>query len=238
LTISSSRTAEFDVSEIVTHAYRLAGLLEVHQSLDTAQSNYGAQLLQLIVKSVATMGRFAKVMTTENVTLISGTRNYTLSTTTLDVLFDGAFVPVGQSLTAAQGETPIIPMSRDKWQGLSTHNAQGRPTEYFADRSAAQVVVYFWPTPDSGNAGTARMQVHRLRADVLDVNSTMEFETYWSEYFVCELASRLALSASRPLDLVVALKQEAKEKLDRARAEAKQHVSQQFVLAHRYGYRR
>ncbi len=155
--------------------------------------------------------------------------------TIIDLDGDGAFIPVGQTVTAAAGETPVRPVSRERWQAISAHNATGRPTEYFTDRTDAAVVVYFWPTPDAGNAGTVRLQTHRLRANTREGLATLDFEPFWQEYFVCELGARLALAHSMNLSRVQFLKAEAQEKLERCRAQAQQRGSQQFVIGHRSG---
>lgn len=235
MTVSTSSTFEFDVADIVKMAYQMAGLVSAYQALNQQQTQMGMDLLDMISRSTQTMGLFAKVTQFYNLTLASGTRNYTLPGTIIDVEGDGAFVPVGQSLTAASGETPVMPISRERFQGISAKDATGRPVEYFTDRTGAGIVIYFWPTPDASNAGTVRLQTHRLRANMREGAATIDFEPFWQEYFVCELASRLALSHSRQLGLVQYLKAEAQEKLEHCRAQSQQRGSQQFVVGHRSG---
>jgi hypothetical protein len=235
MTVSTSTTYEFNLSSIALLAYRKAGLVSVYQTLTAQQAGHALDELDLLVRSTHTMGLFAKVMRLENVTLVSGQRTYTLAADVLDVDGDGALITPGQPLDAAAGETPVKPISRERWQGLSNHGATGRPVEYFTDRTSNAILLYLWPTPDAGNAGTIRFQTHRLRANMRDGNATADFEPYWEEYFVTALAARLAMSHSMSLGRVKMLRDEAEGLLEKCRAQSQQRGSQQFTLAHRSG---
>lgn len=236
MTVSTSSTLEFNLSQIALLAYQKAGIVGPQGlGITSAQATHALQHLELIVKTSEARGLFAKSIGFTYVTLVAATSTYTLAGTVLDVIEDGAFIPVGQPLTGASGETPVTYITREKWQGLSAQNATGRPTMYFPDRTGATIVVNVWPIPDSGNAGTIRLQTHRLRADVTDGSKTLDFEAYWQEYFVAELGAQLALSHSMNLARVQYLKLEAKEKLDICRAYSNQRGPQQFVMAHRVG---
>ncbi len=235
MTVSTSSTYEFPVSDIVKMAYQTAGLLSIYQALNTQQAQVGMDMLDLISRSTQAMGLFAKVIQFYDLGLLAGTRNYTLPATIMDVQSDGAFIAVGQSLTAASGETPVRQVERERWQGNSAKNATGRPVEYYADRTGAQVTLYFWPTPDAANAGTVRLQTHRLRANMREGTATVDFEPFWQEYFVHELAARLALAHSMAPVRVQLLKAEAQQKLELCRAQSQQRGSQQFMFSHRSG---
>lgn len=239
MTVSTTNTFEFDISGIALLAYRKAGLVSLYTALTDPQAKYAMDELDLVVRSTHTDGLFAKVMRFEQVTLVAGTSNYTLPTYVLDLDGDGAFVPVGQPTSGgAVGETPVRPISREKWQALSNQGASGRPVEYFTDRTGSAIVVYVWPIPDAGNAGTIRFQAHRLRANAREGQATLEFEPYWQEYFVTALASRLAMSHSLGLGRVKMLRDEAEELLKRCNAQSQQRGAQQFSVAHRSGQAR
>lgn len=235
MTISTSRTFEFDVAAIVKLAYQTAGLLSIHQAVNAQQAQHGMDMLDLLVKSTQTMGLFAKTIAFYDLQLLAGVRSYPLAASVLEAQGDGSFIAVGQSLTAASGETPVKMVSREEWQALSAKDADGRPTMYFVDRTASEATVYFWPTPDAANAGTVRLQTHRLRADTREGGVTLEFEPYWQEYFVCALGAKLALTHSKNLGKVKFLEERADEYLERCRAQAQQRGSQQFVVAHMSG---
>jgi hypothetical protein len=238
LTVSTSTTYEFPISGLVLLAFRKAGVVSLYQSLTDQQAKYAYDELDLLARSTQTMGLFAKVMRFDIIPLAEGVASYTLATDVLDVDGDGAFIPVGQPLTAATGETPVKPISRERWQGLSNHAATGRPVEYFTDRTGSQIVYYVWPTPDASNAGNIRIQSHRLRANMRDGNATPDFEPYWQEYFVAALAARIATSHSMALPRVQMLRSEAQDLLERCRAQSQQRGSQQFVIGHRSGMMR
>lgn len=235
MAVSATNTFEFDLSALALLAYRRAGIVSIYQSLTDQQARSALDELDLLVRSTHTMGLFAKVMRLETVTLVAGQRSYTLAADVLDVDGDGALITPGEPINAASGETPVKPISREKWQGLSNHSATGRPVEYFTDRTASAITLYLWPTPDASNAGTIRLQTHRLRANMRDGNATSDFEPYWQEYFVAALAARLAMSHSLNLGRVKMLRDEAEDLLKLCRGQSQQRGSQQFVLAHRSG---
>lgn len=233
MTVSSSSTVEFDISKVAKLAYQMAGIVSVYSGLTTQQATHAQDLLELITKTAQTFGMMARTAQLYNLTLTASVSAYTLPQSILDVLEDGAFIDPSQNVNAASGETPVRAISRETWQGLSAKDATGRPTLYFPDRTADALVLNIWPTPDAQNAGTIRLQTHRLRADVIDGSATLDFEVYWTEYFVAELGARLALSHSMSGERVSMLKREAADKLEKCRAYSNQHVDQQFVLSHR-----
>src|SRR5688572_31589440 len=105
------------------------------------------------------------------------------------------YIPEGETLDRASGETPIERIAAERWQILSAKNATGRPRMVFADRGGTVVTAKFWPIPDE--AGTVRLQVHELSADTLEGNKTVDAERYWAKYLLFELASYLCPAKSR-----------------------------------------
>ena len=235
MTVSTQTTFECNISQIALLAYRRASLVSIYQTLNAQQAGHAYSELDLLVRETHTMGLFAKVMRLENVALVAGQRAYTLAADVLDVDGNGALISPGQPVDAATGETPVRPISRERWQALSNHAATGRPVEYYTDRTSSAIVLYLWPTPDTGNAGSIRLQTHRLRANMLEGTATADFEPYWQGYLVAALAARLATGHSMSLQRVKALRDEAEDLLGKCRGQSQQRGAQQFFLAHRSG---
>jgi hypothetical protein len=237
VTISASTNFEFNVGEICKLAYRNAGLLSPYQGVSDPLAGAARDALQLVVNASQAKGLFARVVEFTNVTLASGTSRYTLATSILDVAGDGAFIPVGQSLTAASGEMPVASMQRDEWQGLSAKNVTSRPTRYYAHKTASAVELRLWPTPSSTEDGaTVRFQTHRFRADVRDAAATVDYERYWTQYLVLALAAELSRQNSMPMERVLELKASAREALEECKAQSKQRGPEQLTVSCRTGW--
>lgn len=239
MTISTDRTYNPDIGAVLRMAFRRAGILNEYQTLSPAQATTGREDLESLVEHLQVEGVAARVRTFELVTLVSGTRDYTLTASTLDVEGDGAFIPAGETVDAAAGETPIQPMTIQEWQSLSTKDAQSRPFRYYLDRTADLLVVKFWPTPSDAETGASvRFVVNRLRANNLDANATMDLERYWREYIIWALAERIAFSRSRNMGRVAYCAQRAEQVLKRCRSAAAPQVATGFRLGHRTAWSR
>ncbi len=101
--------------------------------------------------------------TTEDITLVSGTREYELNDATVrvwhaDYLTSSTAQP--EALTAVQLEW--LNQNVAGWRNSET----GTPREYYVDVQLAEVVVGFNPTPDASSSGgypTVRLFVSRTR---------------------------------------------------------------------------
>ncbi len=237
MTVSTSRTYNPDISAILRMAFRRCGLLNEHQDLDEAKSKDGRLELEALVDFLQVEGMAARVRTFEVITLVSGTRDYTLSASTMDVEGDGSFIPVGETVDSASGETPIQAMTIQDWQGLSSKDASGRPFRYYLDRTSDLLVVKFWVTPGASEDGASvRFVVNRLRADNLVGSNTVDFERYWRDYIVWAMAERLAFNYSIPGSLRMELGRKAEQALGKCRGAAAPQTPTDFRLGHRTGW--
>lgn len=229
MTISASRTHEFNVGQICRLAYREAALLNVYQDMTAQQAAAAMDFFQVIVHSAETEGLFARSVEFETVTLVAGTSEYALDTSTLDVHGNGAYIAAGQT----ESELPVMPISREMWQGKGVRVEGGPPSEYYAHRSSSTVEVWLWPTPGTSEAGgTVRLQSRRLRADVTTSTVTPDAERFWTEYFVLRLAEKLAGSSGLGLDRTQNLERKAERALQKCRGKANPSTNQQIVIRH------
>lgn len=233
MTISTSRTGNPDIAAILRMAFRRCGLLNEWQDLDEAKSKVGREELDALIDFLQVDGIASRARTFEVITLVSGTRDYTLSASTLDVEGDGAFIPAGETVDAASGETPIVPMTIQDWQGLSAKDATGRPFRYYLDRTQDLLVVKFWVTPgESEDGASVRFVVHRLSADNTVGSNTVDKERYWRDYLVWALAERLAFAYSIPGSLRLELGRKAMDALAKCRGAAAPQNPTDFILGH------
>lgn len=237
MTVSSTATFEFNIGQIVLMAWRDAGLKSIYQSLTTQEVSDGIDKLTRISMASHAKGLFARTVEFQTVTLASGTDTYPLTADILDVVGSGMYADPTQP-TPANSETMVAPKLREQWHELAAKSASSRPTLFYVDRDTSTAKVVVWPIPGASEAGgRIRFQVHRFRADVRDPNATVDYERYWTDYLVAELAAKLALSNALPLPRYQALQAVAMSKLNECRAMSKEKPNQQFSVAHRSGWR-
>ena len=236
MTVSSTKTTEFDVAQIILMAYRKAGLKNTREALQTHEMVAGKWELELILDELEAHGVSARSRTFREVTLTEGTYIYTMPTWVLNVIGAGMYIQAGESdLTKASGEILVQPMTVGEWQMLSSKDSTGTPYRYMVDRTAHPVSLRYWPIPDE--AGTVRHQVHQLLGDVQDTTATPDLQRYWTRYLVRALAFELAENNTVGPAKLASLKSERERSFVRAKAYARQRPPQVMVMGHRTNWR-
>ncbi len=231
MTVATTRTRRFRIDQIVTAAYRLAGLLNEHQAPNTAQKNAAYDLLETMLKENQVTGLFAREIVFETITLTAGTNEYNLSESTFDVIADGMYIDAAESdPDHAAAEMVVTQIDREQRQTIQAKNASAIPTMFYVDRTADTVKVWLWPIPNE--AGRVRFQVHRFVADSFDGNATPDLEVFWEQWEIWELAHQLATAASLSMDRILHLQTVAEKKLMLCRAYANPRGSQQAYADH------
>lgn len=234
MTISTSRTGEFTVHQIVRAAYRCAGLITVGQEPSAAKAAAGRELLQFILMDLEADSLCARNTVFEDVPCVAGQAAYVLSDDALDVEGQAAYVPPGETPETAESQTSLAQLPRERWLSLTNKTAAGRPTLYWADRATSPITLRLYPVPDE--AGTVRLQVQRLRASMLEGSATPDMERFFAEYLRWRLAHDLAVENSLPLDKVAYLMGMAAQRRNRMMGAASQGIADTMYVDH--GYRR
>lgn len=234
-TESSLSTYVPTIDMVVAQAYRRAGLLNEQQSPSTVQGALARAALNDLADALEAEGVFMRSVQYGYVTMVTGQNVYTMSENVLDIVGDGAYIDPSGSLLPfkAASEVPVIKRDRDTWQGISSKSAQGQPVIYYFAREAPKATLYVWPTPTTTqNGGLIRFQLKQTRPDMIDGTKTMPFERYWTDFFVWELAYRLAMDNSLDLGRVQALQQQALALKASAKSFSKQNVTMQANISH------
>lgn len=224
MTISSTRTWEMTVGQIVIAAMRLAGLLSPEETPSNLQALHGRDQLGLLLKSPAFSQAITRGVVIQPVTLTGLTTTYSLDSSVIEVQGDGWYTATGET-----GKTPVTQKPQHEYEALQGGAADQIPVAFFADRSASPVTVSFWP---GAAAGTVRLLCHRQRADVTDANATLDLEQHWQDAVVQALAGRLAMAASLSADRVGGLDVRARQARVEAREVSGAKVAQQAELDH------
>lgn len=230
MTVSSSIGRQWTIDQLVTRAWRYAGLLEISTPATTQQLTFGRELMDDILDALATEGAFARVVSFYEQLLVAGTYKYTMPANVIDIVTPAMYIdPTNTDTSKADGETIINVIRQEEWQRYSSKSAKGRPYKVYPHRVSTPIEVFLWPIPDE--AGTVRFQIHRRLADSDDGSSTFDLENYWMEYLKTELAHQLAESQSMESGKVNRLFRDALMKLNKAKGKANQRTGTRMFIA-------
>jgi len=235
MTISTARSYEFNIGQIVRQGYLDAGLLNVNQTPASAQMQAGIDHLQRISSSSAVFGFIARETDFYVLTLQATVSAYSLPEYVVDVVGSAMFIdPTQVAQGVSSAEIPVDPIMRERWQTLgSKSSTDAAPSYYFVNRAEIPVEVKIWPVPGTAqDGGQIRFQVQKLRADARSSTATPDFERFWVDFLVYELAARLAIANSLSAERIVALQGKADRALKDAKSFGRQHGRQQFKLGY------
>lgn len=236
MTVAATTSFELTIDQIVLAAYRQAGLLHYAQGLDSARGSYGRTMLATIIDLLQAEGTQVRCVTFTDLTLESGTFQYSFGQEVIDVLGDGALISSDDDPDKPAATTPILQMDRARWQALSSKAAESsRPTLYYAERFGTVVQAWFWPIPsDPGAIARFMTQVHY--PDVNNGSNTVKLERQWAQYLIWQLAYELALSQGKSADKRQELRAGAQYRLQLCKGFSNQHTGSQMILDHPTGW--
>lgn len=116
-------------------------------------------------------------------------------------IMTGGNVDMVKPLRAQQGyfldssgvRRPIYPLSWDEWMRLTQTTQQGAIAQYFIDKQALSLNVYFWLVPDTTAAtGTAHLLLQQQVTGPVNLVETMNFPAEWGLALVWGLADEIA----------------------------------------------
>lgn len=174
---------------ILSDAYLDAGRRQEGQVISSERIVDGMKRLTDIVNYEQTQGLKLWLQADTSVTLVSGTRDYTVTVSSTKPLR----ILQGYYLDSSDVSRPIYPLSWDEWLRLSTRTEEGQITQFFVDKQATALVVSFWLTPDDTAAeGTAHLLLQRQVTNPISVVETMEFPIEWRSFLRWAVADELA----------------------------------------------
>lgn len=223
---------EFTIDDIVVHAYRRCGYLNIGQSLDDldpAYSGHGKRTLKLIVDHLVTRGINQKNIEFFDLQLTEGVYRYTLPNTALLIVSDGMYFPPGEPPDRASGETLVKQIHINEWHMYSAKNAVARPTQFAASRPTPNE-IFFWPIPDE--AGTVRLRLQQYYPNTNEGQDKLSLRSYWNKFFVFQLAYELSIDLTMPATVQGSLKMNAAEAFRFCRIHAKPVVAEHAPVFH------
>lgn len=180
--------------EIITDAYRDCGLLGLGDNPNSEQTAEAMRRLNKYVNYLQTQGLKLFVQEDFALTLVQGQGLYTLGPTG-NVAFNAKPRRCIEAYYTDnnQNRRPLILMSRNEWDTLSTTTTQGTVTSVFPDKQQLTLNINLWLVPD---ATAVTGQVHLILDEQIgnfaQVTDTMAFPPEWSLCLEWGLAYQLS----------------------------------------------
>jgi hypothetical protein len=212
MTVSGTKTFDLDVTEYIEEAFERCGLeARTGYDLKTAKRS-----LNLMLADWANRGLNQWTIARTTVSLTQGTREYALGADTIDAL----------SAVVRRDNTDYAMdrVSRDADLNIPNKSTQGRPSQFFIDRSI-NPVLKVWPTPENSTDIVILDRLVRMDDAVAQTNTMqMPFRFYPA------LAAGLAyyISIKRAPQRTQLLKAVYEEEMDRAMSEDRDRASLQI----------
>jgi hypothetical protein len=212
MTVSGTKTFDLDVTEYIEEAFERCGLeARTGYDLKTAKRS-----LNLMLAEWANRGLNQWTIARTTVSLTQGTREYALGEDTIDAL----------SVVVRRDNTDyaLDRVSRDADLNIPNKSTQGRPSQFFIDRSI-DPVLKLWPTPENSTDIVILDRLVRMDDAVAQTNTMqMPFRFYPA------LAAGLAyyISIKRAPQRTQLLKAVYEEEMERAMSEDRDRASLQI----------
>ena len=212
MTVSGTKTFELDVTEYIEEAFERCGLeARTGYDLKTAKRS-----LNLMLADWANRGLNQWTIARTTVTLTQGTREYDLGADTIDAL--------SAVIRRDNTDYAMDRVSRDTDLNIPNKSTQGRPSQFFIDRSI-NPVLKLWPTPENSTDVVILDRLVRMDdADAQTNTMQMPFRFYPA------LAAGLAyyISIKRAPQRTQLLKAVYEEEMERAMSEDRDRASLQI----------
>lgn len=210
------------VDQLILRSLQLASLRSAHEGMDgvdwQAYRSMALDFMEIELDSLQSEGVYARSVTLTDIAVSASEKKPSASADAMDIVGHAAWI---YSSDTGSTTTQVRQISREMYMVISNKDTEGRPSQFFVDRSADQLSIYLWPVPSA--AGTLTVQMHRHLADVDDGNSKLDLQPYWYKWAMWALAHELATAAGNQVNRLGYLNSKANE----AKKLAIQQASQQ-----------
>jgi len=218
MTTSGSRDFQLDVAEMIEEAYERCGL-EVRTGYDARTAR---RSLNLMFAEWANRGLNLWTVEQGTTTLTQGTSQYTLGADVVDIL--------EMVLRRDSTDYEVERISRGDYLNFPDKTSQGRPSQYYLDRTI-QPVINLWQVPENSTDQLVYYYVRRIEdADALTNTAQVPFRFY--PCMVSGLAYYLAMK--RAPERLQLLKAVYEEEFTRAAQEDEDRVALKLQPSARY----
>lgn len=180
--MATSGTTSFtlDVDEIIDEAFSRCG----GEPITGYEVKNARRSLNLLLQEWINRGILLWTLELTNFTTTQSDLDVTLDTDTVDILDvyhrrDGV-------------DTELVRMSRAEYALLPDKDVEGRPTQFYVERSnLGAPVMYLWPAPENSTDSVYYYKIRRME-DVTASGETLDVPDRWLEALVAGLAHKLS----------------------------------------------
>lgn len=203
MAVSNSIDFNLNLTQLLVAARRKAGIHADEEAYPVAEFEADTVTLNLMLKAWQAKGVLSWTMAEGSLTLVQGQAAYVFGSGG-----DVATVPMdirSARIVRASIDTPMLPLSRERYLDLPNKTTQGFPTQFYYDRQRASGTLYVWPAPDA-TAGTLKYAHRRRIMDMDAAADDFDVPQEWYEATLYNLAERLledyGLSGTREADKI------------------------------------
>jgi hypothetical protein len=183
--MATSGTVAFrpNVEEIITEAFERCGI-----DTQTRTGNHAISArrsINLLFSEFANRGINYWTVTSNTLTLVSGTSSYALPAGTIDIM--DAVVRDSSSST----DTIINRITLQEYNQLPNKTSSGKPSQFMIDRQYTPV-IYLWQVPNTSTYSIVYWALNQ-QEDVNASNQDADIPYRWSDTICAGLASKLAI---------------------------------------------
>ena len=220
--MATSGTYNFtlDIADIIEEAYERTGD-ELRSGYDyrTARRSLDMLLLEWQNRGLNlwTVGSASQALT-------AGQASYTLSAEKLDII--DALLRTDAGDTSKQTDLYMRRMSLNDYARQSNKLTQGKPTQYWVERTTDDINVYVWPVPDSAVTYTLFYYfMERIEDSGKPGSNTVDVPDRYLPALTAGLAYKLAMKKADKMQIAPALKVEYEEQWQQASEAARDKAS-------------
>ncbi len=206
---------------IISAALRKLQVLELGVTPDSNTITNAAQALNIMIKAWQTQGIKLWTVVEDTLTLVAGQTSYVIGPSGPGLVADKPLKVIQawarNTTVTPQLDIPLLPLSKQEYNTLSSKFTQGMINSFFYDPSTTSGTMYFFLTPDANTAST--YQIHFVaQRPLLDVSLSTDipdFPNEWMQALVWGLADELAVEYGCHINLrqEVAMKAEKYRKM-------------------------
>lgn len=239
MTIATSSSDLSIIDDLILQGYKRAGLLPLEFAIGAdsnwnARAAHGRTTLNRLVNNLAVQGFIDHFVSFYVLQLIAGTSQYDIPAADdiLNLVDNGSHIPTsnGSEVVKTTGETPVMPISRHKWNQYSSKVASGTPTMYYLHRNGPNLSVFLWPVPSA--ASKIRFQAHRIPGSSSTGSNTPDLQRHWDTWIVNALAVEFMMDAKLPADEVGLIRSERDSQLALLKSYETQNTSADVLFVH------
>lgn len=234
MTVSANSTLNYTRDQLITVAFRYAGVLSAGRDPSSADIAMASDFMNLELMTLQAEGVILR--TIERTTLTLGTPDdgdatYNLPAGTIDVE-NSANGQAGTIVPTEGAETVVSLMSRDEYLALpdKSDDTTGRPTKVYIEKLAT-LTATFWPVPDSTCVSFRYARV-RLLQDLDSGGVTVDLARRWLQAVTYAVAAQIAMAKSLGPQVAGYLRSEANRLKAICRSDDTQRGAIRFRLKH------